>query len=50
MLDVLVQAGRRKGQVNPPLHSTPRSDEESVIGHKLVDPMLPRKASSEIVR
>ncbi len=41
--------GGRDRQIRPFI-STPRSDEDPVYGNKLIDPMLPRKASSEITR
>ena len=49
MMDVRIQAGRWRGQVNPLSYSTPRSDEEG-FSHKLAEPMLTRKASSESIR
>jgi len=47
-MDVRIQAGRWREQANPFSHSTPRGDDES-FGHKVADPMLPRKASSESI-
>ena len=49
MLDVPVQACREGFQANPESHSILRSDEERIYSHKLVDPILPRKASSELL-
>jgi hypothetical protein len=49
VMDVRIQARRWREQANPFSHSTSRGDEESVFGHKLVDPKLPRKASSESI-
>ena len=50
MLDVPVQARRGRFQANPESHSTLRGDEDPACRSKLVDPMPPRKASSESFR
>ena len=33
-----------------PFIQRPRGDEDPVIGNKLIEPILPRKSSSEIIR
>ena len=43
-MDIPVQAGRRKRQEKP-LFNTPRSEYERRKPHKVIESMLPRKAS-----